>query len=296
MKTINSVANTQISNQQTVSQVANKPLNTTKFRQKAISAAVLCVVATTSIAAPSVNAFWTDNELAVVNTAPSEGDTALSPNTKEEIGFGVGMVVGAMVGGPIGAFVTGIAGNIIAKNINANDEIDTLNASLSESQLVHGEEVVRLKNDYEEKMQRLEQNYQNELLALEQNYGSSEQIKAEQLLMSLQFSTGSSDIAPHYQEQVSVLAQLLNSDPTLTIDLSGYTDLQGDESINQNLSKRRVETVKNLLIAQGVKEGRIQTFAYGDSAPLMATNQNKVSFYDRRVVLQVSSKNQTAKN
>lgn len=284
MKTINSSINSELSNKQT------------NFRQRAITAAVLCVVATTSITAPSVSAFSSEIEQSVTSTEHSTSETELSPNTKEEIGFGVGMVVGAIVGGPIGAFVTGIAGNIIAKNINANDEIETLNASLSESQLMHGTEVARLRNDYEEKMQRLEQNYQSELLALEQNYGSNDQIKAEQLLMSLQFSTGSSDIAPHYQEQVSVLAQLLNSDPTLTIDLSGYTDLQGDESINQNLSKRRVETVKNLLIAQGVNEDRIQTFAYGDRAPLVATNQNKVSFYDRRVVLQVSSKNQTAKN
>ena len=32
-----------------------------------------------------------------------------SAQIKEEIGFGTGMVIGAIIGGPVGAFITGIA-------------------------------------------------------------------------------------------------------------------------------------------------------------------------------------------
>jgi sortase system peptidoglycan-associated protein len=126
-------------------------------------------------------------------------------------------------------------------------------------------------------------------------------MQAENLLMSLQFSTGSSDIAAHYQEQVAALAQILNNSPTLKIDLSGYTDLTGEESLNQMLSKARVESVKALLMAQGVEEQQIATFAFGENAPVVASNEREVSFYDRRVVLKlhkttVLENNQMANN
>lgn len=221
----------------------------------------------------------------------------LTAKDKEHIGFGVGAVVGGVLGGPIGAVLTGVFGNIVAKNINANDEISDLKVTLTDESEQHQLAISDYEQQLDQQMAKLERNHQAELFAMEQAYQSTKQIKAKQLLMSLQFSTGSSDIAPHYQEQVAVLAELLQSDPQLSIDLSGYTDLQGDESLNQNLSNKRVETVKNLLVAQGVSPDRIQTFAYGDTAPLVANENNKVSFYDRRVVLQVKTNgDQMAKN
>ena len=122
-------------------------------------------------------------------------------------------------------------------------------------------------------------------LASEQN--NTGQLQADNLLMSLQFSTGSSDIAPHYQEQVSALANILKSSPSTKIDLSGYTDLIGEESLNHALSKARVESVKKLLIAQGVAKEQIATFAYGEAAPVVANSKQEVSFYDRRVVMKL---------
>ncbi len=276
----------------------NKTILNNNLKQK-FAISVLCIaVASSSFVSSSVNAQDAKqlNEHQYEQTTAND-ESSLNAQDKEGIGFGVGMVIGAVVAGPIGAFVTGIAGNIIAKNINANDEIDVLANTLDEEKLEHQQLLSAATKNYEIKLQQVEQAHEYELLAQENNYKSNEQIKAEQLLMSLQFSTGSSDIAPHYQEQVAVLAQLLNSDENLQIDLSGYTDLQGDEVLNQKLSLARVNTVKTLLMAQGVEESRIQTFAFGDKAPLVANSNKKISFYDRRVVLEVkNTSSQTAKN
>ena len=217
--------------------------------------------------------------------------------TTEEIGLGTGVLLGAIFGGPIGAIVTGIAGTFIAKHINAKDDIEHLEISLADQSENHQQEVALQKREFNKKLQSSEQAYQAELLALEQNYQATGQMQAENLLMSLQFSTGSSDIAPHYQEQVAVLADLLNRSPKMAIDLSGYTDMEGEESLNQNLSLARVNEVKRLLMAQGVEGNRIQTFSYGEGAPVVATAQQESSFYDRRVVLKLHTKQtQTAKN
>ena len=145
-------------------------------------------------------------------------------------------------------------------------------------------------------MQRLEASYQQQLVALESQQKQAGQLKADNLLMSLQFSTGSSDIAPHYQEQVAALAQILNNSPQIKIDLSGYTDLTGAESVNETLSKARVASVKNLLMSQGVDEQQIATFSFGESAPVVANNEREVSFYDRRVVLKLHKPSQLESN
>lgn len=205
----------------------------------------------------------------------------------ENIGFGSGLLVGAVVAGPIGAFVGGIAGNFIAKHINAKDEVELLTDNLAYVKENHLEQISQFQN----KLTRTEQELQTQLTMLEHNERLSEQLQAENLLMSLQFSTGSSDIAAHYQEQISALAQILNNAPDMKVDLSGYTDLAGEEARNQSLSQARVASVKTLLMAQGVNEQQIQTFAYGEKSPVVANSEREVSFYDRRVVLKLHKPN-----
>ena len=264
--------------------------NSTKNKLAATALSVSVIIA--SMASNSALA-QSNNDVPVISSQQLEE----SAQTREEVGTGVGVVLGAIVAGPLGAILTGVTGHFIAKHINANEEVDYLSHNLAEQQNTADLQIAQQQRLLEQKLLQVEQEYQSELMSLEQNYRSAKQIKAEQLLMSLQFSTGSSDIAPHYQEQVAVLAQLLNSDSNLSVDLSGYTDLQGEEDRNQQLSKARVETVKELLMAQGVAEDRIQSFAYGEDSPIVANHQDEVSFYDRRVVLQVkTNQSRTAKN
>ena len=211
----------------------------------------------------------------------------------ESVGFGVGAVIGAILGGPAGAFITGVAGGFIGKSIDAEQDMEALELTLQEQQMKHQQQVAK----FQQKLKQSEIQYQSELLALEQNYQDLSQVQAENLLMSLQFSTGSSKIAPHYQEQIQALVKLLAKSPKMKIDLSGYTDLQGDEEKNQHLSLARVNSVKNALINQGIEAGRIQTFAYGEQFPVVANAQKEVSFYDRRVVVKLhQDTNQVANN
>jgi len=217
--------------------------------------------------------------------------------TNENIGFGTGMLIGAVAAGPIGAIVAGVGGVFIAQFINVNDENEELTLALSNEQQAHQLANKHMQQQHQVEIQRLGNSYQQQLVAMENNQQQAGQLQAEhlqagKLLMSLQFSTGSSDIAPHYQEQVAALAQILNNSPTMKIDLSGYTDLIGEESLNQTLSQARVASVKTLLLAQGVSDSQIATFAFGEKAPVVANNEREVSFYDRRVVLKLHKPSQ----
>lgn len=259
-----------------------------KSRRMIIATVVMAALSTSSV-------YATENQLTLAEKKQVQ-------TNNENIGFGTGMLIGAVAAGPIGAIVAGVGGVFVAQFINVNDDNEELSQALTNEQQAH-QLANKKAQQSKEKLQRLEKSYQQQLALLENQQQQTKQLQAEhlqaeKLLMSLQFSTGSSEIAPHYQEQVAALAQILNSSPNMKIDLSGYTDLTGEASLNQTLSQARVESVKTLLMAQGVEAEQIETFAFGEAAPVVANNEREVSFYDRRVVLKLhkSSSNEEAES
>jgi sortase system peptidoglycan-associated protein len=217
----------------------------------------------------------------------------LSAQHQQEIGFGAGVIIGGILGGPVGAFITGLAGSLLVKDANNKENIAVLAKTLSTQKTKSDQQIAQ----YQHKLQTITQNFQQELLVLEQNYQTTGRLQAENLLMSLQFSTGSSAIAPVYKAQIKTLATVLENNPELMVNLAGYTDLQGSEAQNQLLSQARVEHVKSALVNYGIDDNRIITQAYGESAPVVAKNDNEASFYDRRVVIKLHKKlDQVAKN
>ncbi len=249
-------------------QVINNKSNKAVFNKSVISLVVIASLVLTPL---------------LVNAEEQQQQENMSAQTKEEIGFGTGVVIGGLLGGPVGAFFTGIAGNYIAKYVNSANNIEQLELALLEEKTLNQQKI----SQYQHKLQRSEQAYQTELLALSQTQQNTSQLQAENLLMSLQFSTGSSELQAHYQGQIVALAQMLEQSPKLTIDLSGYTDLQGDEARNHTLSIARANAVKNALIDNGVESERIRLYAFGEKAPVIANAQQEASFYDRRVVIKL---------
>ncbi|GAA6173721.1 hypothetical protein NBRC116592_33910 [Colwellia sp. KU-HH00111] len=252
---------------------------------------IIATLVITTIASTSVSAYEHGNEQPL--TLENQQNVATK---NENIGFGTGALIGGIVAGPIGAFVAGMGGVFLAKYINVNDENDALTLVLTEKTQSNQRINTQLQNQYQARVEQLENTYQRQLMKLENQYKNASIKPVEQLLMSLQFSTGSSDIAHHYQEQVVALANILINSPTMKVDLSGYTDLTGAASLNQTLSQARVESVKKLLLAQGVKPEQIATYAFGEVAPVVANNEREVSFYDRRVVVKLHQEEQLSSN
>ncbi len=249
---------------------------------------VTAILISTTTVLPAMASTEASNNISYLSAEEKHSQQETYVNT----GFGTGFVIGAIVAGPIGAFVAGVTGTFIAKHINATTEVEQLNDKVSQLTVAHQEKLLSYKN----KLQKSQQSYQAQIERLKHQVHLTDQIQAENLVMSLQFSTGSSQIAAHYQEQILALAQILNTSPMMKIDLSGYTDLAGDETVNHNLSLARVQSVKKLLLAQGVNEQQIATYAFGEESPVVANAQQEVSFYDRRVVLKLHhTSSQTAK-
>ena len=89
--------------------------------------------------------------------------------------------------------------------------------------------------------------------------------------MDLLFRTAEDSLADATGGKLSQLAGSLAGNPDIKIRLDGYADERGDSVYNQELSLRRVEHVRDLLVAHGIPGSRITINAHGESPATDAT-------------------------
>lgn len=75
----------------------------------------------------------------------------------------------------------------------------------------------------------------------------------------------------------------LQDNPSLIVDLEGYTDSVGPSPYNLQLSQRRVEAVRRFLFEKGVDLGRVQSIGLGDSRPAADNKSKQGRDQNRRV-------------
>jgi outer membrane protein OmpA-like peptidoglycan-associated protein len=80
------------------------------------------------------------------------------------------------------------------------------------------------------------------------------------------------------------IAAILKDNPTLKIKIVGYTDSDGDDKSNLDLSKRRAVSVKNALVKDfGIDAARIETDGKGESEPVAPNDSGINKAHNRRV-------------
>lgn len=232
--------------------------------------------------------------IAAPNLAHADTQSVAVKETHKEtvIGLSTGAVIGGIVGGPIGAFVGAFAGGLIGEQEVAEGKIAEQQRALVVMQdktddyqhvLAHNAQLSSQLNELEDNNERLALAQMNNLMA-----------------MTIQFKTGSSEIAPHFANQLDQLVNLLQSQPNLQLDLNGFADQRGDELANLTLSKERVAAVQNYLIKQGIADNRLTATAFGEQQTVADSNSFEDNVFDRRVTLTTrptkSAYSQTASN
>lgn len=69
--------------------------------------------------------------------------------------------------------------------------------------------------------------------------------------------------------------KVLYDNPEVKIRIAGYTSCSGTDEYNQKLSERRVNTVREILIAGNIKPERIRAIGYGEKRPAEFENSCK---------------------
>jgi len=100
---------------------------------------------------------------------------------------------------------------------------------------------------------------------------------------NIYFDSGSARINADSQGVVSEIMAEVKARDSRDISLNGHTDRVGDSKSNMALSLKRSDTVKELLLTAGVVPEYIQIEYYGESKPVVPTEDNVDEPLNRRV-------------
>ena len=119
---------------------------------------------------------------------------------------------------------------------------------------------------------------------------SSAKINQIFILDNLNFVTNTPTFVAGSEKMVQDLAKIMSAYPRVQVKLTCYTDNSGDSLQNRKLTLKRAFAVKNLLVANGVQDLRIDFTGKGGSNPVAsnATEQGKAK--NRRIELKVVKK------
>jgi outer membrane protein OmpA-like peptidoglycan-associated protein len=102
------------------------------------------------------------------------------------------------------------------------------------------------------------------------------------------FDTARYSLKPGAREKLAKVAGILLAYPGLNVEVGGYTDNVGGDSMNQTLSENRASSVRDYLVQQGVGSNSVSARGFGNTSPV-ATNDNPTGRQqNRRVELLVS--------
>lgn len=84
-------------------------------------------------------------------------------------------------------------------------------------------------------------------------------------LNNIYYDFDKSNILPDAEQDLLYLKEIMDEYPSLVIELSSHTDVQGPTNYNKRLSQRRANSAARWLIKAGVDKDRIKPVGYGES-------------------------------
>lgn len=154
-------------------------------------------------------------------------------------------------------------------------KIDSLQRQVSllsapETAIEKKDEIVRLNNEIDQAQDSLIASaaLTPEAKEIVKRYGTSE--------MQVFFDNDKSEVSSVYQSEVESAATVLKKNPQLGVVLKGYASPSGSPKYNYDLSMRRNEAVKRMLIDYGVFPDQISSVFYGEDKSSSAKNARRV--------------------
>lgn len=162
------------------------------------------------------------------------------------VGAGVGKAAGnTALGAIIGATVGGVAGGIIGRQMDKQAE---------EIEQIPGAEVTRV--------------------------GEGINVTFDSGVL---FSLDSDDLNAESESKLTELTNILNKYPDTYILVEGHTDSSGSDSHNNQLSKKRAQSVGEFLESHNIDDSRIKTKWYGEDQPKYPNDSAENMAKNRRV-------------
>ncbi|KFZ38509.1 membrane protein [Shewanella mangrovi] len=105
----------------------------------------------------------------------------------------------------------------------------------------------------------------------------------------LNFKEGSTELTKYSKMQLKRVEAYLQYDKNIELVLvDGYTDSYGARSVNQKMSVKRAEQLKDILVQQGIPADKIQTTGHGEERHVASNSTSGERDINRRVVIRMS--------
>ncbi len=102
---------------------------------------------------------------------------------------------------------------------------------------------------------------------------------------AITFDVNKSNIKPESMGFINQLSKFLRENPSIKLEINGYTDSDGDDNSNLKLSDERSEAVKQQLIILGINSSRLSSHGFGETNPADSNSTLEGKANNRRVEL-----------
>jgi outer membrane protein OmpA-like peptidoglycan-associated protein len=179
--------------------------------------------------------------------------TAIGSGAGAAVGAGIGAAVGGWKGAAIGAGVGAVAGGSVGLYL---DKQAKELEKVAETKRTENGILVSLKND-------------------------------------ILFDVNKADLKPEAVEQLTQVGDILAKYADDRIRIEGHADASGTAAHNEQLSVRRAQAVKSVLLARGVQEAQITALGLGEVRPVADNATAAGRAKNRRVELHIDVPNPT---
>lgn len=109
------------------------------------------------------------------------------------------------------------------------------------------------------------------------------------VLQNIFFETGSAELLPTSDSELNKLLWTMRKNTTMSIEIRGHTDNEGDEKSNQVLSEARAKAVYQYLVGRGIEAERLSYKGFGETQPIADNNTTEGRKQNRRTEFKVIS-------
>ena len=109
-------------------------------------------------------------------------------------------------------------------------------------------------------------------------------IEKGRVTLNVEFDTGKAIVKPAYYKEIEGVADIMKKYPELNIVIEGHTDNMGEEKYNLNLSQKRTEAIKEVMVKKfKIESARITPKGFGYSKPIADNSTKEGRKSNRRV-------------
>jgi len=130
--------------------------------------------------------------------------------------------------------------------------------------------------------------YQSSAAEVEERFGAALAAQpARPKSFTLYFAVGGDTLTPESAAELSVVKREIADRPASEVMVIGHTDSVGRLEANDALSLKRAATVRDILVAAGVPEEKIEIAGRGEREPLIKLGDEVAEAQNRRVEISV---------